>query len=205
MAPIRIALIGLSASAKTGWAAGGHLPYLLSERGRKQFKIAALLNSSVEAAKKAIQAFELGSDVKAYGLPHDLANDPDIQLSVAVTRVDVHFDTIRPSIEAGKDAFVEWPLAENAQRAGELADLAKQKGIQTLVGIQARVAPVVLKAKELLQSGRIGKVLSSQVSGSSPYVERYKVSEGLAYFLDKKVGGNPMTIGFAHSKSILGC
>jgi predicted dehydrogenase len=199
MAPIRVALIGLSASAKTGWAAGGHLPYLTSERGRQQYKIAALLNSSVDAAKKAIEAFDLGSDVKAYGKPQDLANDSDIQLAVAVTRVDVHYDTIKPSVAAGKDAFVEWPLAENAQRAGELADLAKQRGIKTLVGIQARVSPVVLKIKELIHSGRIGKVLSSQVSGCSPYVERYRVSEGLSYFLDKKIGGNPMSIGYAHS------
>jgi predicted dehydrogenase len=199
MAPIRVAFIGLSASAKTGWAVGGHLPYLTSERGRKQFKIVALLNSSVDAAKKSIQTFELGSDVKAYGTPEDLAKDTDVQLAVAVTRVDVHYDTIKPSVATGKDAFVEWPLAENVKRASELADLAKQKGVRTVVGLQARVSPVLLKIKEVLSSGRIGKVLSSQVSGSSPYVERHRVSEGLAYFLDKKVGGNPVTIGYAHS------
>lgn len=201
MAPIRIALIGLSQSAKTSWASQGHLPYLLSDRGRQRYKIAALLNSSQDAARKAIEAYELPNDVKAYGSPHDLAADSEIDLVVCTTRVDVHYETIRPSVEAGKNVFVEWPLAENAGRARELADLAKQSGSETLIGLQARVAPAVLKVKELLQAGTIGKVLSSDVHAFTPGGGGDSMSEGLAYFLDKRVGGNPVTIAFGHSKT----
>ena len=202
MAPIRIALIGLSQTAKTSWANDGHLPYLLSERGRQRYQIAALLNSSEEAARRAIQYYKLPPDVKAYGSPQALAADPDIDLVVCITRVDVHYDTIRPSVEAGKSVYVEWPLAENSGRAKELADLASQNGSKTLIGLQARVAPVVLKVKELLKAEAIGKLVSSDVKAFSPYGGRDSISEGLAYFLDKKVGGNPVTIAFGHSKCI---
>ncbi|KAK6432339.1 hypothetical protein LTR95_011490 [Oleoguttula sp. CCFEE 5521] len=199
MAPIRTALIGLSSSAKTAWASQAHLPYLLSEHGKSRFKITALLNSSVDAAKAAIAHYNLGSDVKAYGSPEDLAADRDIDFVACATRVDVHYDTIKPSVAAGKAVFVEWPLAENVKRASELADLAKQTNATTIVGIQARVSPVVVKVKQILESGTIGKVVSSDLQLSSPYVERGRVSTGLAYFLDKKVGGNPVTIGLAHT------
>lgn len=113
--------------------------------------------------------------------------------------MDVHYDTIKPSIEAGKAVFIEYPVAENTQRAKELADLAKEKNIPNIVGLQARMAPAVLKLKEIITSGQIGKVLSSSVSAYSPFSKRDSISEGLGYFLDKKVGGNPVIITFGHS------
>jgi predicted dehydrogenase len=202
MAPIRVALIGLSQSAKTSWAADGHLPYLLSSRGRERYEIVALLNSNEEAARKAIKAYNSSPDVKAYGSPQDLANDPDIDLVVCCTRVDIHYDTIKPSVEIGKNVFVEWPLAENASRAKELAELAKKSGSETLIGLQARVSPYGVKVKELIDSGAIGKVVSSDVVAYSPGGGGMSISEGLAYFLDKKVGGNPITIAFGHRESL---
>jgi predicted dehydrogenase len=203
MAPIRLALIGLSQSAKTSWASEGHLPYLLSERGQQRYKIVGLLNSSEEAARRAISHYGLGSDVKAYGSPDALAADQDVDMVACCTRVDLHYETIRPSIDAGKDVYVEWPLAENVQRATELAELAKQKGVRTVIGLQGRIAPAVLKAKELIRQGRIGEVLSSQIQAFSPYIGRDSIPEALEYFLEKKVGGNIITISFTHSKHLI--
>lgn len=202
MPPIRVALIGLSQSAKTSWAADAHLPYLLSSRGRERFKIVALLNSSEDAARKSIQTYNLPSDAKAYGTPQDLADDSNVDLVVCCTRVDVHYDTIKPSVEAAKNVFVEWPLAENASRARELADAAKKSGSKTMIGLQARVSPYGVKVKELIESGAIGKVVSSDVTAYSPGGGGMSISEGLAYFLDKKIGGNPVTIAFGHRKSL---
>ncbi|CZT14413.1 related to transcription co-repressor GAL80 [Ramularia collo-cygni] len=198
MAPVRVAIIGLSQSAKTSWASVAHLPYLLSDRGRERYQIKALLNSSVEAAQRAIEFYKLPSNTKAYGSPAELAADKDIDLVVCTTRVDVHYDTIKPSVEAGKAVFVEWPLAENAMRAEELSKLAKQSGSETIIGLQARVAPAVATLKNLLHGGELGKVLSSSVQAFTPMGNRSSISEGLGYFLDKKVGGNPITIAFGH-------
>ncbi|KAM3421864.1 putative methyltransferase C9orf114 [Cercospora zeina] len=176
-----------------------HVPYLLSDRGRAKYAIVALLNSSEAAAQRAIEHYKLPSTTKAYGSPVELAANPDIDLVVCTTRVDVHYDTIRPSIEAGKNVFVEWPLAENVTRASELADLAQQKGSKTIIGLQGRVAPAVLKLREILEQGELGKVLSSSAQAYTLLARRDAISEGLAYFLDRKVGGNPITIAVAHT------
>lgn len=201
MAPIRIALIGLSQSAKTSWASEGHLPYLLSDRGRERYRIVALLNSSEDAARRAIESYGLDAKVKAYGSPEALAVDSDVDLVVNTTRVDVHYSTIEPSVKAGKAVFVEWPLAENHRRAEALARYAQQRGSKTLVGLQARVAPATLKVKEVIQAGTIGRVVSSVVQAHTSRGGGLSISEGLAYFIDKKVGGNPMTIALGHSES----
>lgn len=72
--------------------------------------------------------------------------------------------TIRPSVAAGKDVIVEWPLAENALRAKELANLSKKAGGRTAVVIQARLAPYIVKLKDLLAEGAVGKVINSEVN-----------------------------------------
>ncbi|OHE98189.1 oxidoreductase family protein [Colletotrichum orchidophilum] len=198
MAPIRVGIIGLSSTAATAWAARAHLPYLLSPRGRSKYTITALCNSSVEAAQRAVKEYNLPAETKTYGNPADLAADPDVDLVVVSTRVDQHYDTALASVKAGKSVFVEWPLAQNVKRAGELAAAAKASGSKTLVGVQGRFAPSVLKVKEILKTGRIGKVLSSEVRAAGGSLDRTHLPTGLKYFANLEVGGNIITIGFGH-------
>lgn len=107
MEHIRLAIIGLSSTAVTSWAAEGHLPYLLSERGRSHYEIVALLNSSDKAAEAAKAHFRLPATVRTYGNAAELAADEAVDLVVVNTRVDTHAVLARAALEAGKPAFVE--------------------------------------------------------------------------------------------------
>lgn len=200
--PLRTALIGLSSSAKTSWASAAHLPGLLSPAGRQKFQIAALLNSSVGAAKSAIQTFNLDPTTKAYGTPQDLADDKDIDLVICNTRVDKHYETILPSIKAGKDVFVEWPIASNRQHVAELLEAAKTSGSRVAVGLQRRWAAPILKVKKMMKDGELGRVLSSELRVYGGTNGRDVVPEGLKYFAEREVGGNVITIGVAHGRSM---
>ncbi|KAI1400924.1 NAD(P)-binding protein [Hypoxylon fuscum] len=197
MAPIRVALIGLSSAAKTSWAAQGHLPYLLSSRGKPHYEIVALLNSSVSAAVAAREYFALPSSLKAYGDPTDLASDPDVDLVVCCTRVDTHGLTTGPSVKAGKAVYIEWPLVENYKETVALTE--NRRLDNSIIGLQGRVSPIALKLKDILKSGRIGQVLSSDVRAYGNLQRRDMLREGLAYFADRKVGGNPITIAYGHT------
>lgn len=143
--PIRVAIIGLSANAITDWAARSHLPYLLSATGQAKYQIVALCNSSKAAAQRSIKAFDLPAETRAYGSPEDLAADPDVQLVICSTRADKHYETTLPSIKAGKDVFVEWPLAQSAAKAEELTAAARASGSRTIVGLQVSKPRAVLQ------------------------------------------------------------
>ncbi|RWA03854.1 hypothetical protein EKO27_g11254 [Xylaria grammica] len=197
MAPIRVALIGLSASAKVSWAEQGHLPYLHSARGRSRYELVALLNSSVEAAIAARAHFQLPPTVRTYGSPDDLARDQDVDLVVCNTRVDTHVLTTAPSLSAGKAVFIEWPLAENYEAA--LALTGNQRVDHSVIGLQGRVSPIALKLKEVLKSGRIGRVLSSDVRAFGNLGRRDSIAESVSYFTKRSVGGNHVTIAYAHT------
>ncbi|PBP17460.1 oxidoreductase [Diplocarpon rosae] len=147
----------------SGWALGAHLPYL---KHSGKYQIVAICNSSVESAEAAIKKHELSRDTKAYGDPEDLAKDADVDLVVCSVRVDRHFQTVSPSLKAGKDVYVEWPLGKNLAEAKELLHLKNHGGSQrTVVGLQARQAPILKEIKNLLAAGRIGTVLSSTWTG----------------------------------------
>jgi predicted dehydrogenase len=199
MAPIRVALVGLSASAKTSWAASAHLPYLVSARGKSHYEIVALLNSSVEAAEAAKKAFNLPSSIKAYGDPDALAADPDVDFVSVNTRVDVHAAVARPSLLAGKALFIEWPLASSLEEAQALlADVPASVLRKSIIGLQGRVMPLTLHLQSLLAANTIGKVLHSTVTAYANFTPRDALPASLAYFADRSVGGNMATISYGH-------
>ncbi|KAH7141147.1 hypothetical protein EDB81DRAFT_844113 [Dactylonectria macrodidyma] len=167
MAPIRLGIIGLSATNLTGWAGAAHLPYLLSPRGKDQYKIVALCNSSID--------------------PSDLAQDANVDFVVCSTRVDKHYETVKPTITAGKAAFVEWP----------------SQGIKSVIGLQGPVTTPLNAVREILEQGRIGRGLSSEMRAKGGTSDRDTVPESLRYFTRLEVGGNAITIGFGHCKLLL--
>lgn len=197
--PIRAAIIGLSSSAATSWAATAHLPAFLTPLGRSKFQIVALCNSSVAAAQAAIATYKLDpSSTKAYGSPEDLAADPDVEIVICNTRVDKHYETTLPSVKAGKDVYIEWPIAANAEDIATLVDAADKSGSQALVGLQGRWSAPVRKLREVLARGDIGTVLSVDVRTFGGSIDREMLATGVRYFADRNVGGNVITIGFAH-------
>jgi predicted dehydrogenase len=198
--PLRTALIGLSASAATSWAAAAHLPALLSETGQSKFAIKALLNSSVEAAKSAVEHYKLPADTKTYGSPEDLAADSDIDLVICNTRVDKHYEVIIPSIRAGKDVFVEWPIAGKKEHVEEIVRAAQQSGSRVAVGLQRRWNPIVSKVRELVKDGKLGKLLNAEVRQFGGTNDREILPASLKYFAQQEIGGNVITIAVGHGE-----
>ena len=201
MSPIRVGLIGLSTSsnplAPGMWATMSHLPAIVAS---PHYKLAALCNSTVQSAEASIAHHNLGPNTKAYGSAEDLAQDPNVDLVVVSVQVGKHYMLTKPALLAGKDVFVEWPLGVNTAEAEELADLAKAKGVKTIMGLQARASPLVAKIKEVLDSGRIGKVMSTTVVAIFSGIPVDKFPADAAYYLDKDSGGNVLTISLGHCK-----
>lgn len=78
----------------------------------------------------------------------------------------MHYDTIEPSIQRGKDVYVEWPLCSTLRDAERLMRLAGEKNVRMIVGLQGRFHPAFKTLKALIGQGKIGKVLSSRIAAS---------------------------------------
>jgi predicted dehydrogenase len=105
---------------------------------------------------------------------------------------------VRTSLIAGKSVFLEWPLDRNLPTAREMLSLSKTNGSKTIVGLQGSFSPVIRKMKEMVGSGKFGKVLGSTIMarlGNGDTTERKNVR----YFLEREVGGNVVSIHLGHS------
>src|SRR5947199_51375 len=89
---------------------------------------------------------------------------PDVDLIVVGVRVPGHRDLVMAGLQAGKAVFCEWPLGKNLAEAEEMAGLASQRSIKSIVGLQARSAPAILYARDLVREGYIGDVLTASLT-----------------------------------------
>ena len=180
------------------WASRSHLPYLQST---SLYKITALQNSSKASAEAAAKEYSL-NDVATYADPSAIASDTNVDIVAVSVNVPEHYALTKPALEAGKDVFVEWPLACNLAEAEELTQLAKEKGVRTMIGLQARQNPSIVKAKEIVESGKIGKVLTTTMFGHA-MIFGPTVHEGFLYALPVEAGANLLTIPFGHAVDAL--
>jgi UDP-2-acetamido-3-amino-2,3-dideoxy-glucuronate N-acetyltransferase len=77
---------------------------------------------------------------------------------VVVTPAPTHFSLCREFLEAGKDVFVEKPLALANDEAKKLAELAEKKKRILQVGHILRFDPATLWLRDAIQSGQLGRV-----------------------------------------------
>jgi predicted dehydrogenase len=194
MGRIRVGIVGLSVS-KGSWGQLAHLPRLQES---PNYEIVALCNSSVKAAQAAIKEFNLPETTKAYDKYDDLANDPNVDLYVVTTRADTHCGIAMHALKAGKNVYVEWPLAATTEEAREMVSMAREKKLKTIVGLQGRASPTIHKVKQLVDSGRLGDIHSVNFQGAINVWQNNAAGSKYYYFMDKKVGGNLLTIYGGH-------
>jgi UDP-2-acetamido-3-amino-2,3-dideoxy-glucuronate N-acetyltransferase len=88
----------------------------------------------------------------------DLLSRSDIQGIVIAAPATEHYSLAKQALLAGKDVFVEKPLALFVEQGEELNQLAKTQNRILMVGHLLHYHPAVVELKRLLQAGGLGKV-----------------------------------------------
>ncbi len=86
--------------------------------------------------------------------------DGDIDFIDICTPNPCHFTTARAAISAGKHVLCEKPLTASAEESRELAQLAASTGLTCGVVFNNRFLSPVLRARQLVEEGRLGRILS---------------------------------------------
>ena len=76
----------------------------------------------------------------------------------------LHLDVAIPAAEAGCSLLLEKPLSHSMDRIDELESALKKGGGRVVVGFQFRFHPGMMKAKQLISAGEIGRVISAHVN-----------------------------------------
>jgi predicted dehydrogenase len=85
--------------------------------------------------------------------------DPEADAVAIATPVTTHYQLAKAALLAGKHVFVEKPLCRTSEESEELIKLAAEKKRTLMVGHIFLFNPGILKIKEIIDSGALGKIV----------------------------------------------
>jgi predicted dehydrogenase len=188
--PLGVGIIG--ASAERGWAKLAHVPSVQRLVGLELVAIASGSQAKADAAAKVFGAKAGYADGK------DLIQDPNVDIVTIAVKVPDHRELVLAALAAGKHIYCEWPLGRDLAETEELARAAQAAKVHVAIGLQTRLNPALLHARELLASGAIGRPLSARVLSTTVAFGRY-VEAAMAFSEEAANGVTLATIQGAHT------
>ena len=189
---IRVGIVGATVTqGGSGWGANAHVPALKAAPG---YELKAVCTAHEDTAKASAAAF--GAE-RGFHRFSEMAAHPEVDLITVCVRVPGHRDLVMAGLQAGKAVFCEWPLGANLAEAQEMAALARQRSLKTVIGLQGRSDPAILYARDLIQSGYIGEVLTASLNTAVPAV--LQRGPGRIWQGVRANGANTLTIAGGHA------
>ena len=121
----------------------------------KSSSIVAVMSRRLEKAK---QYAEKNNIPDHYNDVHLLLQNPEVNAVYIATPPSSHESYALLAIEAGKDVYIEKPMAMDSASAQKIKTAAEKAGVKLVVAHYRREQPVFKKVKQLLQENAIGKV-----------------------------------------------
>ena len=167
----------------------------------------ALIRDHPEAELVAIVQPE---PIHARELEHSLGVPvhADVETCLAASRPDgiilsspnpFHYAQARTCIQAGVPILIEKPITDDVEEAEALVELADAHGTPTMVGHHRAHSPLVRAAREVVQSGRLGRIVAFQGSAVFRKPDDYFAAAPWR----TRPGGGPILINLIHEVGIM--
>lgn len=146
MKKIKIGVVGTS-----WWADAMYLPAL---KNHPQALVTAVCGRNRQRAEAFAQRWNIPQVYTAY---EEMIATESLDALVVATGNDMHHPITMQALDAGLHVLCEKPLALNVDQAQEMADLAAEKQVKTLVPFTYRFMPTNRYLKRLIETGYIGR------------------------------------------------
>lgn len=153
---LRIGVLGFGAMGRTHTWAVRNLPFFY---GTLPFTATtqAVCTTKMEKSIRIANEFDIPF---ATDNEDDIIKSPDIDIIDICTPNIYHFETLKKALASGKHILCEKPLCVSKEQTDEILSLPRKEGqICGMVFNNRYIAPV-LRAKELIEEGRLGRILS---------------------------------------------
>ncbi|MGE6665630.1 Gfo/Idh/MocA family protein [Paenibacillus xylanexedens] len=174
MSKIKVAVFGCGAIAERR-----HIPeYAANEN----VELVAFADPVVERAEKMAETY----GGKAYSSYEELLANETVDAVSVCTPNYLHAPMAIAAANAGKHVLVEKPMAVSTEEGEQMIEAAKKNGVYLMVGHNQRLMPPHVKAKEILDSGKLGRVLNFRTSFGHPGPEGWSVDGAESWFFRKE-------------------
>ena len=185
---LRVGLIG--ANVSYGWSPRAHIPALLA---LPDVELAAVCTAHPDTARESAERYGVPL---AFSDHMEMLERDDLDAIGVSVRVPKHHALTMDVLRAGKHVYTEWPLGANLAEAEEMAALAREQGVLSMVGLQGRCAPEFLRLRELVDEGYAGEVLAVNMTSFVPGV--LSRTSDRTWQKDAELGATTLTIAFGH-------
>ena len=127
-----------------------------------------------DVSERALKKIEKKYGAKGYTDYCELLENPDIEVVSVCVPTTFHHAVVMEAIRHKKHILVEKPIAFTLTEAEEMIAAAKEAGIILATGHVERFNPAVQKAKELIDDGVIGDIVSAFAKRVGPLPPRIK-------------------------------
>lgn len=190
---LNVGVIGVG--SPQSWAREAHVTAVTAAPGLELLAVATRDRDSAASAAR-----QLGAR-RGYGDALELINDDDVDIVTVGAPVPAHRELILAALEAGKHVVTEWPVGTGTAQTEEISAAAAASAVHTAVGLQSRMSPAVVRARELLAAGAVGRVLTVSVYSSTAAFGAVVPKQALR-LEDPATGMNLTTIQGAHTMDV---
>lgn len=118
-------------------------------------ELAAVAARNLDNAQSFASKYKI---TKAYQGYQAMFDDPDIDVVYIATPHNIHYQNVYDALMAGKSVLCEKPITISSEESRKLSALAQDKGLFLMEAMWTYFLPAIIKAKQWVESGRIGKV-----------------------------------------------
>lgn len=122
---------------------------------------------------------------RVYASYEEMLGDEDIDAVSVCTANYSHCQITLKALEAGKHVLCEKPMAVTYEECKKMVETARQTGKFLMIGHNQRLTDTHRKAKELVEKGEIGKVLTFKSTFGHAGPESWAVDKNNIWFFDK--------------------
>jgi predicted dehydrogenase len=156
-----------------------HIPEYAENR---QVELAAYYDLNIDRARKIAQKY----GGKVYSSVAELLADPTIDAVSVCTANTSHAEISIAALKAGKHVLCEKPMATTLEHCEAMVKTDRETGKFLMVGQNQRLARQHVKAKELIQEGLIGEIVSFRTTFGHGGPETWSIDPGKnVWFFDK--------------------
>lgn len=157
-----------------------HLP---EYEGNPDVRIVGLYDNNAQRAAELAERY----GCVAFDNLDDLLASPDIDAVSVCTSNATHADVSVRALQAGKHVLCEKPMAISLEECVRMVGVANASGKKLMVDQNQRFARAHQRAKELLDAGKIGRVLTFKTTFGHGGPETWSVDPGTgSWFFDPK-------------------
>jgi UDP-2-acetamido-3-amino-2,3-dideoxy-glucuronate N-acetyltransferase len=124
----------------------------------RNFHALGVLKYVCDSRSEALQEAREQFGVDTCSSLKELINDPEIRGVAIAAPAAQHYRLAKEFLLAGKDVYVEKPLSLRVDEGQELVEIAEARQRVLMVGHILQYHPAILKLKELIGSGELGRI-----------------------------------------------